>query len=78
MELVQLSRGRTEKREALAFVEEELHRQPHNGEGLVAYVSQSHQVYADQADPEDYQEHAGNAAKDILDDRPDLWQAGRS
>ena len=37
-ELVQLSRGRREKREALEFVEGELRRQPHTGEGLVAYV----------------------------------------
>ena len=73
-ELVQLSRGRTEKREALSFLEEELRRQPHIGEGLVAFVAQSHQVYADQTDPEDYQEML-EVLEEILDERPDLWQA---
>ena len=53
---MQLSRGRTEKREALEFVADELRRQPHTGEGLVAFVAQAHQVYADQADPDDHQE----------------------
>ena len=71
---MQLSRGRSEKREALEFLEEELRRQPHTGEGLIAFVSQSHQVYADQADPEDHQD-CSRHCEDILDDRPDLWQA---
>ena len=73
-ELVQLSRGRSEKREALAFLEEQLRIQPHNGEGLVAFVGQSHQVHADQADPEAYQDML-EVLQDMLDDRPDLWQA---
>src|SRR5207302_1080094 len=38
VELVQLSRGRAEKRAALKFVADELGRQPHTGEGLVAFV----------------------------------------
>jgi len=73
-ELVQLSRGGTEKREALEFLEEQLRRQSHAGEGLIAFVSQSHQLYADRADPEDYQDML-EVLQDILDDRPDLWQA---
>lgn len=73
-ELVQLSRGRTEKRAALEFLEEELRRQPHTGEGLVAFVGQAHQVYADNADPEDYQAML-ETLEDILDERPDLWHA---
>src|SRR5262249_41526124 len=47
-ELVQLSRGRKEKREALDFVESELHRQPHTGEGLVGFVSTAHHVFQSQ------------------------------
>ncbi len=74
LELVQLSRGRSEKREALTFLEDELRRQPHAGEGLVAFVTQSHHVYAENADPEDFQEML-ELLEQILDDRPDLWQA---
>lgn len=73
-ELVQLSRGRAEKRDALRFLENELRSQEHAGEGLIAYVAQAHQVYADQADPEDYQEML-EFMEEILDQRPDLWQA---
>jgi len=70
-ELVQLSRGRTEKRAALEFLEEQLHRQPHTGEGLVAFVDQARQVYTD---PDEHGELL-TTLEDILDDRPDLWQA---
>jgi tetratricopeptide (TPR) repeat protein len=73
-ELVQLSRGRTEKREALRFIEDELRAQEHSGEGLIAYVAQAHQVYSDQADPDDYQEML-ETLEEILDARQDLWQA---
>jgi predicted Zn-dependent protease len=70
-ELVQLSRGRAEKREALAFLAAELRRQPHAGDGLVAFADQARQVHTD---PDDHGELL-TTFEDILDDRPDLWQA---
>jgi predicted Zn-dependent protease len=73
-ELVQLSRGRREKRDALAFVADELHRQPHTGEGLVAYVGSAHHVFAANGDPDDHAELL-ETLEAILDARPDLWQA---
>jgi tetratricopeptide (TPR) repeat protein len=74
-ELVQLSRGRREKREALAFVAGELRRQPHTGEGLVAYVGTAHHVFqANNGDPDDHTELL-ETLEQILDERPDLWQA---
>jgi tetratricopeptide (TPR) repeat protein len=73
-ELVQLSRGRREKREALAFVAGELHRQPHTGEGLVAYVGAAHHVFQANGDPEDHTELLATLER-VLDERPDLWQA---
>jgi tetratricopeptide (TPR) repeat protein len=74
VELVQLSRGRREKREALEFVADELRRQPHTGEGLVAYVSVAHHVFQANGDPEDHTELL-ETLENILDERPDLWQA---
>jgi len=70
-ELVQISRGRDEKRDALAFVAAELRRQPHTGDGLVAFVAQAHQVYGEADD------HVAllETLEDLLDRRPDLWQA---
>jgi tetratricopeptide (TPR) repeat protein len=68
-ELVQLSRGRTEKQSALKFVELELRRQPHTGEGLVAFMSQAHQLFGD---PEDHQELL-TCLEAMLEERPDLW-----
>jgi tetratricopeptide (TPR) repeat protein len=73
-ELVQLSRGRREKREALAFVAAELHRQPHCGDGLVAYVGTAHHVFQGGGDPDDHTELLETLER-VLDDRPDLWQA---
>jgi tetratricopeptide (TPR) repeat protein len=73
-ELVQLSRGRREKREALVFVAGELNRQPHTGEGLVAYVGTAHHVFQANGDPEDHTELL-ETLEGVLDDRPDLWQA---
>jgi len=70
-ELVNLSRGRAEKRAALQFVAEQLHHQSHTGEGLVAYVGYSHQVLSD---PDDHTELLTTLER-ILDERPDLWQA---
>jgi tetratricopeptide (TPR) repeat protein len=73
-ELVQLSRGRREKREALAFVAAELHRQPHAGEGLVAYVGAAHAVFQSHGDPDDHADLLETLGR-VLDERPDLWQA---
>jgi predicted Zn-dependent protease len=73
-ELVQLSRGRREKREALAFVADELRRQPHAGDGLLAFVSTAHTVYQANGDPDDHTELLATL-EGFLDDRPDLWQA---
>ena len=70
-ELVQLSRGRTEKQAALKFIVEELHRQPHNGEGLVAFISQAHQLYND---ADEHQDLLGTL-EIVLDERHDLWHA---
>lgn len=70
-ELIQLSRGRAEKRAALSFVADQLHRQPHTGEGLVAFVGHAHQVYTD---PDDHAELL-STLEQILDERPDLWHA---
>ena len=74
VELVQLSRGRREKREALEFIATELHRQPHTGEGLVAYVGVAHHVFQAHGDPDDHAELL-ETLEHVLDERPDLWQA---
>lgn len=71
VELVQLSRGRSEKRAALSFLAEQLRRQPHTGEGLVTFTEQARQVYTD---PDDHVELL-TTLEGILDSRPDLWQA---
>ncbi len=74
-EFVQLSRGRREKRAALDFIEAELRRQPHTGEGLVAFVGTSHHVFQGAgSDPEDHTRLL-ETLEHILDDRPDLWHA---
>jgi tetratricopeptide (TPR) repeat protein len=69
-ELVQMSRGREEKRESLAFIETELRRQPHTGEGLIAFVAFSHQVFTEADEHLELLE----TLQDFLDRRPDLWQ----
>lgn len=73
-ELVQLSRGRREKHAALDFVEEELKRQPHTGEGLMAFVAAAHHVFQGGNDPEDHTRLL-ETLEQFLDDRPDLWHA---
>jgi tetratricopeptide (TPR) repeat protein len=70
-ELIQLSRGRMEKQAALKFIIDELHRQPHTGEGLVAFLAQAHQVYND---PDDHLDLLATL-ETLLDERPDLWHA---
>ncbi len=73
-ELVQLSRGRREKREALEFLEGELRRQPHTGEGLMAFVGTSHHVFQSGGDADDHTRLL-DTLEQILDERPDLWHA---
>lgn len=70
-ELVQTSRGRDEKRDSLAFVEGELRRQPHVGDGLIAFVAHSHQVFTEADEHLELLE----TLEEFLDLRPDLWQA---
>jgi tetratricopeptide (TPR) repeat protein len=70
-ELVQLSRGRQEKHDALKFLADELERQPHTGEGLIAFVTQSRQAATE---PDDHQELLEYLER-TCDDRPDLWHA---
>ena len=73
-EFVQLSRGRREKREALEFIETELRRQPHTGEGLMAFVGTSHHVLQSNGDADDHARLL-ETLEHVLDDRPDLWHA---
>ena len=71
VELMNLSRGQQEKHDTLRFLTDELHRQPHTGEGLTAFVNLAREVYRD---PDDHQELLETLER-ILDDRPDLWHA---
>ena len=66
-ELMQLCPGREERRDELAFVEEQLTRQPHFGDGILAF----HGHAAHTLEPEEVHE----ALRKLLDDRPDLWQS---
>ena len=70
-ELVQLSRGTEEKQDALDFILAELRRQPHTGEGLVAYLAQCHGLLTE---PDEHGELL-EELQELLDDRPDLWHA---
>jgi tetratricopeptide (TPR) repeat protein len=73
-ELISLSRGRKEKRRAARFVAEQLHRQPHAGDGLVVYRDQLLHLAAEDDRPELFDELHAELEKE-LDRRPDLWQA---
>lgn len=70
-ELVRTARGVKEKRAALRFVLDQLHAQPTNGEGLLAYRDQAMQLVND---PDDL-EHLHAELEQFLEERPDLWQA---
>lgn len=77
-ELVHLSRGRAEKKEALRFIAGQLHRQRHTGEGLISFRDQWLSLAAADADADDNSdiiEELQNELERILDERPDLWQA---
>jgi tetratricopeptide (TPR) repeat protein len=75
-EMLELSRGREEKQAALDFIADELRRQPHGGEGLVAFLQQSHQFIAsrEEPDPDEHQQLL-ERLQEILEVRPDLWYA---
>jgi tetratricopeptide (TPR) repeat protein len=70
-ELIRTARGAKEKRAALRFVLDQLHAQPTNGEGLLAYRDHAMQAVTD---PEDL-ERLQSELEQFLDERPDLWQA---
>jgi tetratricopeptide (TPR) repeat protein len=65
-ELMTLAPGRPERRDELAFIEEELARQPHLGEGVIAYFGHAMHTL------EPHEVH--KALQEMLDARPDLWQ----
>src|SRR5579864_2221944 len=65
-ELLLLCPGRPERQDELRFVEEQLAKQPHYGDGILAF--HGHAVHT--LEPE--QIHA--ALQEMLDQRPDLWQ----
>jgi len=71
VELVRTARGLKEKKAALRFVADQLHAQPTNGDGLLAYRDQ---VLPLIDDPEE-QERFFAELERFLDERPDLWQA---
>lgn len=66
-ELMSLCPDRDQRREELEFVEEELSRQAHFGDGILAFHGHSSHTL------EPHQVHA--ALQKLLDRRPDLWQA---
>jgi len=70
-DLMQFSRGRKEKQDAMAFLTAELRRQPHTGEGLIAFYAAARDFYTD---PDDHGRLL-ETLEDFLDMRPDLWQA---
>jgi tetratricopeptide (TPR) repeat protein len=74
--LLQLSRGQEEKQAALSFLAAELCRQPHTGEGLVAFLNQSLQLMTEQPEPDpDAPQRLLEALQAVLEARPDLWYA---
>ncbi len=71
VELVQTARGTKEKKAALRFIADQLHVQPTNGDGLLAYRDQMLPLIED---PEE-QERFFAELEEFLEERPDLWQA---
>jgi len=68
-EYLRTARGLKEKKSALRFIAEQLHEQPHNGEGLLAYRDQALALIDD---PEE-QERFHAELERFLEERPDLW-----
>ncbi|MGL4422939.1 MAG: hypothetical protein ACRCZF_19885, partial [Gemmataceae bacterium] len=75
-ELVQLGRGRKEKRAALRFIRDQLRTQPHSGDGLVAYrdAMLSFATESEKRSAEILAELLEELQAN-LDRRPDLWQS---
>jgi tetratricopeptide (TPR) repeat protein len=65
-ELMNLAAGRAERRDEIEFIEQELARQPHLGEGVIAFFG--HAIHT----LEPHEVH--KALQEMLDARPDLWQ----
>ncbi|QEL16126.1 tetratricopeptide repeat protein [Limnoglobus roseus] len=74
-ELVRLARSRKDRKENLRFIAEQLHAQPHGGDGLVAYRDQVLTLASEEDDNDDLLEELREELEAILDARPDLWQA---
>ncbi|MGL6073080.1 MAG: tetratricopeptide repeat protein [Fimbriiglobus sp.] len=70
-EMMQLARGLKEKKAALRALAEELHQQPHTGDGLLAYHAHAQELIDD---PDEREKFVAQLER-ILDERPDLWQA---
>ena len=71
VELVQTARGSKEKKAALRYIAEQLHAQPTNGDGLLAYRDQMLPLIDE---PEELESLLAEL-EGFLDERPDLWQA---
>ena len=70
-ELVNVSRGRKEKGQALKYIAEQLRKKPHTGDGLVAYRD----AYLNLAEDDDDHEKLLDRLTKFNDARPDLWQS---
>jgi predicted Zn-dependent protease len=70
LELMNLARGEEEREEALDFISEELQRQTHFSDGLLAFREQAVQAH-DIIEPDDLL----RLLQEIFDEHPDLWQA---
>lgn len=65
-ELLNLCPDRQQRRDELQFVEEELHKQPHVGDGILTFHGHAQHAL------EPYEIH--RALQQLLDERSDLWQ----
>jgi tetratricopeptide (TPR) repeat protein len=70
-EMVHLSRGLKEKRQALRHVLTQLRTQPSNGDGLLAY----HAAASELVDDPEAMDRLVADLEAFLEERPDLWQA---
>ena len=75
-EWIRLCRSKKERRKAVRFIVEQLHTQPHAGDGLVAYRDQTLSLAADDDDGHGrLLDELYTELDRVLDERPDLWQA---
>ncbi|MFO0935065.1 MAG: tetratricopeptide repeat protein [Gemmataceae bacterium] len=70
-ELVNISRGRKEKGQALKYIAEQLRKKPHVGDGLIAYRD----AYLNLAEDDDDHEKLLERLLKFNEARPDLWQS---